>query len=72
MVEELGEVLKADKRWKSHRNVDYDSGEKLTELADVFITAMNLCIFSGYSIDVVMAAIESKQRINFKRLQEEK
>ena len=29
MVEELGEVMKADKRWKTHRNHRYEPDEKL-------------------------------------------
>ena len=32
MVEELGEVMKADKRWKAHRNDRYMPKEKLDEL----------------------------------------
>lgn len=60
MVEEMGEVMKSDKRWKSHRNKAYNRDEKLEELADVFITAMNMCIFSGFSGDTVANAIKRK------------
>ena len=49
MTEELGEVLKSDKRWKTHRNHMFDPENKLEELADVFITAMNISMFSGFS-----------------------
>lgn len=68
MVEEMGEVMKADKRWKTHRNVRYERDEKLDELADVFITAMNLAIHSGFSIDDVETAIAKKITENCNRL----
>ena len=51
MVEELGEVLKADKRWKTHRNNTFDQEEKKKELADIFITIINLFLFSGIDSD---------------------
>lgn len=60
MQEELGEVLKADKRWKTHRNIHYDPGNKLEELADVFITAMNLALYSGFTADAIKLAITAK------------
>ena len=60
MMEELGEVLKADKRWKTHRNVTYNTTEKLDELADVFISAINLAMFSGFTYEDMEAAIYSK------------
>jgi hypothetical protein len=47
MMEELGEVLKADKRWKTHRNGYYCPEEKLDELSDVAITLVNMALFSG-------------------------
>ena len=68
MVEELGEVLKADKRWKSHRNTRYEPAEKLDELADVFITAMNLALWSGFSGEDIAKAIASKIAENNARL----
>lgn len=68
MVEELGEVMKSDKRWKSHRNDSYHRGEKLDELADVFITAMNIAIHSGFDSETMEAAINNKIRENFKRI----
>jgi len=71
MTEELGEVLKADKRWKTHRNKHFDPDEKLEELADVFITTMNLCIFSGLSANDLAVAVENKINQNFKKLNEE-
>ena len=69
MMEELGEVLKADKRWKTHRNNRYEKEEKLDELADVFITAMNLCIYSDFDYDDISEAISKKIEENSKRLE---
>ena len=57
MVEEMGEVMKADKRWKTHRNTRYVPEEKLDEIADVFITAMNIAIHSGFTASQVEEAI---------------
>ena len=70
MVEELGELLKADKRWKTHRNTNYDKAEKLDELADCFITLFNLGIFSGFTKDEVYDAILNKVFENHRRLDE--
>ncbi len=72
MVEELGEVTKADKRWKTHRNENFNQAEKVDELADVFITAMNLAIYSGLSGQDVYNAIDRKIAENIKRLEMEK
>lgn len=68
MVEELGEVMKADKRWKTHRNERYEPDEKLDEIADVFITAMNIAIHSGFTAEEIEHAIEHKISENFERL----
>ena len=68
MMEEMGEVMKADKRWKTHRNDRYEPEEKLDELADVFITFMNLCTFSGFTSEEVSIAIQDKIAKNFERL----
>ena len=68
MVEELGEVMKADKRWKTHRNVRYEPAEKLDEIADVFITAMNIAIHSGFSAEDIEVAISNKIKENYDRL----
>lgn len=72
MIEELGEVTKADKRWKTHRNENFNQAEKVDELADVFITAMNLAIYSGLSGQDVYNAIDRKIVENIKRLEMEK
>jgi NTP pyrophosphatase (non-canonical NTP hydrolase) len=68
MQEELGEVLKADKRWKTHRNAHFDPENKLEELADVFITAMNLVIFSGVKPSEFYAAVGTKLADNAAKL----
>lgn len=68
MVEELGEVMKADKRWKTHRNERYEPDEKLDEIADVFITAMNIAIHSGFTAEEIEHAIAHKISENFERL----
>jgi NTP pyrophosphatase (non-canonical NTP hydrolase) len=70
MVEEMGEILKADKRWKTHRNTNYDPANKLEELSDAFITLMNLAIFSGFDSNTMYNAIMSKMHENFKKLVE--
>lgn len=68
MVEELGEVMKADKRWKTHRNERYVPEEKLDEIADVFITAMNIAIHSGFTAETIEQAIAHKINENYERL----
>lgn len=72
MVEELGEVMKADKRWKTHRNERYEKEEKLDEIADVFITAMNIAIHSGFNAEDIEKAISNKIEENYKRLIKER
>lgn len=67
MQEEMGELLTADKRWKTHRNEKFVQGEKLEELADVFITAINLSIFSGFDADMLVEAIACKINQNKKK-----
>ena len=68
MVEELGEVMKADKRWKTHRNERYVMEEKKDEIADVFITAMNIAMYSGFTANEIEEAIENKINENEKKL----
>lgn len=70
MVEELGEVMKSDKRWKTHRNERYDKQEKIDELADVFITLINILIFSGFNANDILEAVDKKIKENSKRLKE--
>lgn len=68
LISEIGEVLTADKRWKSHRNVEYDKQEKLKEIADCFIVLMNIALFSDFNGDEIVNAIMSKVKENIKRL----
>lgn len=70
MVEELGEVAKADKRWKTHRNTRYEHDEKIDEIADVFIVAMNMAIHSGLSCEELEKTIFNKIKENYRRLGE--
>lgn len=69
MAEEFGELVKTDKRWRnfdgSRRPVD---GNKLDEIADVMIVAMNLAIFSGYNYADVVSAMNRKIMRNEGRL----
>lgn len=70
MVEELGEILKADKRWKTHRNTRFEPEEKLDEIADVFITIMNICIFSNVDSETLMQAVSNKINSNIEKLKD--
>lgn len=70
MVEELGEILKADKRWKTHRNSTFDAENKKEEIADMFITAMNLAIYSGLEYDELSTIIKNKIEGNFEKLKQ--
>ena len=70
MMSELGEVLAADKRWKNYRNETTPEmlEHKKEELADCMIVFMNLCIFSGLSVDEVLGAVARKINENFIRI----
>lgn len=68
MIEEMGEVMKADKRWKTHRNYRFEREEKLDEIADVFITAINIAIYSGFSGNDIQEAIDKKICKNIERV----
>lgn len=69
MQEEIGEVLKADKRWKTHRNANYDPAEKLDEIADCYITLMNISMWSGFDADTVLEVINKKIAVNNIRIE---
>lgn len=60
LMSEIGEVLDADKRWKSHRNEKYDKDGKIEEIADCFIVLMNVAMFSGFTAEELENAIMSK------------
>lgn len=69
LQEEMGEVLKADKRWKTHRNSNHDPVEKLDEIADCYITLMNVSMWSGFDASDIIEAIGFKIDENNKRLE---
>lgn len=71
VAEELGEILRADKRWKTHRNVNYDPANKLEEIADVILCAINIGIFSGFTSEQIENAVVGKIYENTKRLRAE-
>lgn len=71
LISEVGEVLTADKRWKSHRQDNYDSQKKLEEIADCFIVMMNVTMFSGFDGEDVSKAIEDKLKVVAERIKEE-
>lgn len=60
LQEEIGEVLKADKRWKTHRNDHYDPENKLVEIADCLITLMNVTMYSGFTSEQLVNAVLDK------------
>jgi NTP pyrophosphatase (non-canonical NTP hydrolase) len=72
IIEELGELLKVDKRWKTIRNGAFNRDEKLKEYADSYICMLNLAIHSGFSYEEIMKAVSDKIEINFERLEKEK
>lgn len=68
LISEIGEVLEADKRWKSHRNDKCDKHKKLDEIADCFIVLMNVAMFSGFNESDLADAIGRKLDIVSERL----
>lgn len=65
LMSEIGEVLEADKRWKSHRNDKYNRGKKLEEIADCFIVLMNIAMFSGFcGAELEMAIVEKLHEVS--------
>lgn len=68
LMEELGELIKTDKRWKHFRNDKYDRDDKLSELADCFICLMNVALFSGFNGEEVREAVINKIFKNYTRL----
>lgn len=63
LISEIGEILDADKRWKSFRKNKYDKNAKLEEIADCFIVLMNIAMFSGFSAEQILDAINAKLTI---------
>ena len=68
LMSEIGEVLDADKRWKSHRNDKFDKNAKLEELADCFVVLMNIVMFSGFDGNDLANAIQQKLGVVSDRL----
>lgn len=68
LVSEIGEVLDADKRWKSFRNNKVDLANKKEEIADCFIVLMNVAMFSGFTAEDVLSSIEEKIKVNNERI----
>lgn len=72
LLEEIGELVKSDKRWKNFRNEKYDKTNKLEEIADCFIVLFNICLFSDFDCSEVEQAIMDKMIGNFARIYKEK
>lgn len=70
LMSEIGEVLDADKRWKSHRNDKHDKQQKLEEIADCFVVLMNIAMFSGFSGEDLANAVSEKLHVVSNRLSE--
>ena len=70
LMEETGELVKSDKRWKNYRNTHYDKSNKLEELSDCFITLFNIAMYSGISAEELELALTKKMDENIKRIRE--
>lgn len=70
LMEETGELVKSDKRWKNYRNTNYDKSNKLEELSDCFIILFNVAMYSGISAEEFELALTKKMDENAKRIRE--
>ena len=70
LMEETGELVKSDKRWKNYRHTHYDKSNKLEELSDCFITLFNVAMYSGISAEELELALTKKMDENIKRIRE--
>ena len=70
LMEETGELVKSDKRWKNYRNTHYDKSNKLEELSDCFITLFNIAMYSGISAEELELALTKKMDENVERIRE--
>ena len=70
LMEETGELVKSDKRWKNYRNTHYDKSNKLEELSDCFITLFNVAMYSSISAEELELALTKKMDENIKRIRE--
>lgn len=67
LISELGEVLEADKRWKTSRNIKFVEGDKKKELIDCLIIVFNMLISSGMQADEIVALYRQKVKENYNR-----
>jgi dimeric dUTPase (all-alpha-NTP-PPase superfamily) len=67
LICELGEVLKADERWKEVRILHVNRLEKLDEIVDCFCFLVNMCLYSGFSSFELYDAFVEKYKINVER-----
>lgn len=72
LLEEVGELVKSDKRWKNYRNKKYDKANKLEELSDCVITLFNIAMFSGFTGEDLAKAIFDKIDENREKYVEER
>lgn len=70
LMEEVGELVKSDKRWKNYRNINFDRDNKLEEISDCFITLFNVAIYSGISAEELELALTKKMDENVERIRE--
>ena len=71
MVEDIGELLKTDKRWRTFRGGNHDEVNKSSEIADIAIVLTNICLYSGMTADDLVKAMSDKIDVNMMRLIEE-
>lgn len=70
LMEETGELIKSDKRWKNYRNIHFDKNNKLEELSDCFITLFNIAMYGGISAEELELALTKKMVENVERIRE--
>lgn len=70
LSEELGEVLRADKRWKNYRNEQYDKENKLEELSDCLLCILNIAMHSDINgLELYTSTMEKIQK-NIRRVED--
>ena len=72
LISEVGEILDADKRWKSFRNTAYDKHAKVEEIADCFLELINIAMFSGLDSEDLVEALVNKINVVNERIMQEK
>lgn len=71
LSEELGEVLKSDKRWKNYRNTKYDKNNKIEEISDCLISLFNIAMHSDINALELYTAVIKKIHKNIQRIENE-